>query len=150
MLFRSFQCATHDGMQAELWIIGDGSERGEIESIIAKHGLEQEITLHGWVPQDKCPALIAQCDVLVLPSIRECGGAVVLEAMALGLPVVATDWGGPADYINEETGILIPPSSPAELTTGLDNALTSLSGNSELRKKMGLAGRGRIEIEFDW
>ena len=60
--------------------------------------------------------LLRNSDIMVLPSMRECGGAVVLEAMASGVPVIAAKWGGPADYISEGTGILIPPDRQSNLS----------------------------------
>ena len=65
---------------------------------------------HGFVSAGAMCRLLAGFDALVLPSLYECGGAVVLEAMAMGLPVIATKWGGPTDYLDEKTGILIEPT----------------------------------------
>ena len=150
LLVKAFSQAINNGMNAELWIIGDGPLRGEIEHQIIRCNLEQRVTLHGWVSQEKCPALLKQCDALVLPSILECGGAVVLEAMALALPVIAANWGGPADYLNDECGILIPPSSETQFTSDLATALYKLNSSPEMRIEMGLAGRARVEKEFSW
>jgi glycosyltransferase involved in cell wall biosynthesis len=55
--------------------------------------------------------ILRDSDVFVMPSLRECGGTAILEAMALGKPVVTTDWGGPADYVTPECGLLVSPTS---------------------------------------
>ena len=89
----------------ELHIIGDGGIRSQLEALAGELGLGDRVVFHGFVPQDQCASLLAGIDALLLPSLYECGGAVVLEAMAMGLPVIATKWGGPADYLDEKTGI---------------------------------------------
>jgi glycosyltransferase involved in cell wall biosynthesis len=90
------------------------------------------------------------CDALVLPSLYECGGAVVLEAMAMGLPVIATKWGGPADYLDDTSGILIEPIGRERFIVDLAEAMVRLVQSSDLRRQLGQAGRARVAAEFDW
>jgi glycosyltransferase involved in cell wall biosynthesis len=87
---------------------------------------------------------------MVLPSLLECGGAVVLEAMACGTPVIATKWGGPADYVDSASGILIEPASKESLVEGLTDAMRKLAWSYELRQNMGSAGQSRVRQYFDW
>lgn len=101
-----------------LTVIGDGAMKHELEqkaqelNLLAPEMYQSgKVFFTGWLPQKECSNLLQSFDALVLPSLLECGGAVVLEAMAKGLPVIATNWGGPADYIDRSCGILIDPSS---------------------------------------
>jgi glycosyltransferase involved in cell wall biosynthesis len=68
----------------------------------------------------------------------------------MGKPVVAAAWGGPLDYVNAETGVLIDPQTPEAFARDLAAALERLAGDPALRRSMGAAGRRRIEREFDW
>ena len=86
----------------------------------------------------------------MLPSIYECGGAVVLEAMASGKPVIATRWGGPADYLDESCGILIDPDGPEALIAGFAKAMETLMASPQLCASLGAAGRQRVVRDFDW
>jgi glycosyltransferase involved in cell wall biosynthesis len=87
---------------------------------------------------------------LVLPSIYECGGAVVLEAMACGTPVIATDWGGPADYLDATCGILVDASNPEAILEGFTSGMRKLIADPNLRTVLGKAGRKRVEAHYDW
>lgn len=139
-----------------LLIAGDGDVRGRLEQLAGELGLlsqdEAAGTVHfaGWLSQVECARAVAARDALVLPSIHECGGAVVLEAMALAKPVIATDWGGPKDYLNAECGILVAPQSPEALTRGLEEALVKLARSPALREEMGQSAKRRVHAEFDW
>jgi glycosyltransferase involved in cell wall biosynthesis len=70
--------------------------------------------------------------------------------MATATPVVATAWGGPADYLNTSCGILIDPSNAAVITQGFIDAMRKLIADPELRMSLGKAGRQRVEELFDW
>jgi glycogen(starch) synthase len=74
----------------------------------------------------------------------------VLEAMACGLPVIATAWGGPLDYLDASTGVLVEPSSRQALIAGLADAMLRLAASPALRESLGSAARQRIERDFDW
>ena len=100
-------CARHP---ARFTVYGDGPMRAAWEDQSRRLGLAHIVQFAGWLSQRECSAALNGADVLVLPSLYECGGAVVLEAMACGLPVVATNWGGPADYIDPACGILVDPT----------------------------------------
>jgi len=134
----------------ELHIVGDGSIRSQLETLTTTLGLNQHVVFHGFIPQEQCATLLADCDVLVLPSICECGGAVVLEAMAMGRPVIATKWGGPADYLDETSGILIEPRGRELFIADLAQAMVRLARSRELANQLGKAGRVRVASEFDW
>jgi glycosyltransferase involved in cell wall biosynthesis len=88
--------------------------------------------------------------VFILPSLRECGGAVVLEAMANGLPIIATNWGGPADYLDDSCGILVPPTDPERFVRDLADAMTALASDPERRRTLSEAGVRRVATEFTW
>lgn len=134
----------------ELHIVGDGPMRCKLEAQAASLKLGERVVFHGFVSQKHCAKLLLDCDALVLPSLYECGGAVVLEAMAMGLPVIATKWGGPADYLDETTGILIEPMERGRFIDDLAVAIVKLAGSRELAHQLGESGRARVAIEFDW
>lgn len=74
----------------------------------------------------------------------------VLEAMAAGLPVIATDWGGPADYLTDQCGFLITPESEQSMVDQIVTALVTLQENPALGRKMGMAGKERVLSQFTW
>jgi glycosyltransferase involved in cell wall biosynthesis len=133
---------------AELWIIGDGPERRRLESQAEALGLSDAVTFLGWVSREECPRVLSQCDVLLHPSIFDCGGAVVLEAMALGLTVVALNWGGPSDYLAAGEGVLIDPHSRSQAVAELADAVLSLT--QERRRELGKAAQQRVADDYMW
>lgn len=155
LLIAAFEQAK-DTNPMELVIVGDGLERPRLESIARDHGLLADepkpgsVWFAGWQSQQDCASILASCDAMTLPSLRECGGAVVLEAMAMGLPVIATDWGGPADYLDASCGILVEPSSRSGFIDGLSSAMVRLASSLELRSDMGRAAQAKAQLEFDW
>ena len=155
ILLEAFQSVAAIGHMT-LDIIGDGLDRGLLEQLAQSFkilGNRREVgKVHfaGWLSQAECAARVAEADALVLPSLMECGGAVVLEAMALSLPVIATKWGGPVDYLDESCGILVEPTSRATFVKGLATAMHSLSSDPAKRIRMGLAARERVIKYFDW
>jgi len=135
---------------AVLEIIGDGDLRGELEAQTARLGIDSSVVFSGWLSQDQYALKLQQADALVLPSLREGGGAVVMEARAVGLPVIATNWGGPGDYLNSSCGILVEPASKQGFVKGLTDAMLKLAQSPELRQSLGCAGRERVREHFDW
>ncbi len=135
---------------AELDIIGDGPMLNAWKSLAAELGLKDRVHFRGWLTQRECADLLLNSIALVLPSLYECGGAVVLEAMAMGKPVIATRWGGPADYLDASCGVLVEPESYAGLVAGFAEAMRKLLGSPGLAKTLGVAGRERAIRDFDW
>jgi glycosyltransferase involved in cell wall biosynthesis len=155
ILINSFANASK-GVKMTLCIIGDGDLRNTLESQARSLGVWSEslepgrIYFMGWKSQAECAEYLRGSDCLVLTSLMECGGAVVLEAMALGLPVIATDWGGPADYLDPSCGVLVKPTSRIEFTKGVSDALIKIASDAELRRMLGHSGREKVKSEFDW
>jgi glycosyltransferase involved in cell wall biosynthesis len=131
-------------------ILGDGPMREALEAQTQRLGLSSRVRFAGWVAQTDCPRRIRHADVLVLPSYHECGGAVVLEAMACGLPCIATDWGGPADYLDTTCGILVPPRTTDQFVNDLAGAIVRLATDPPLRRSMGQQAKERVAAQFDW
>ena len=155
ILITAFAAASKNANVA-LTIIGDGDQRAELEllarglDVLGSASESGKVSFMGWKSQAECAQYLQNSDALVLTSLMECGGAVVLEAMAMGLPVIATNWGGPADYIDASCGLLITPTDRATFTRGVADALQKLANDPDMRANMGKAGRTRVEREFDW
>ncbi|MBL4744107.1 MAG: glycosyltransferase family 4 protein [Cycloclasticus sp.] len=136
--------------KVRLMIIGRGEEEAALKQLAIEEGVELEIDFLGWKSHEECTFLLANSDVLVLPSVKECGGAVVLEAMSVGLAVIAVNWGGPIDYITDKTGVLVDAPSPVELTNNLTAAIEKLVLDERLRISLGASALERIHVEFSW
>jgi glycosyltransferase involved in cell wall biosynthesis len=135
---------------AEFGVIGDGPMLEVWRNLAEELGIQDRVHFAGWLPQEECAARLQSSLALVLPSIYECGGAVVLESMAMGKPVIATRWGGPVDYLDESSGMLIEPKSYPDLAAGFADAMTKLMNSPELATSMGAAGHKRAVRDFDW
>jgi glycosyltransferase involved in cell wall biosynthesis len=149
LMLRAF-ARVNEGTPARLVIVGDGPERAGLESLARELNVGDRVAFRGWMPQAACAAELARADAMVLPSLHECGGAVVLEAMAAGLPVIASDWGGPADYLDGSCGVLVKPENPEQFVSGLAEAMGRLASSPELRARLGAAGRSKVEALYCW
>ena len=136
-------------MNVNLTILGDGPLRSTLEQYAEKNAPNKVVFL-GMVPHSETVKYYDNADIFILPSIRECGGAVVLEAMARGLPVAATRWGGPMDYITDETGFLVEPKSREYMVEQFSSIIDDLAQQPNLRYQLGNAAINRIKNYFLW
>jgi glycosyltransferase involved in cell wall biosynthesis len=128
----------------EALIVGDGPDRPAIQRRLRQLALEERVHLVG--ARDDVPAVLAEADVFVLSSRSEGMPVSVIEAMAAGLPVVASHVGGMSELVEDgETGFLVPPEDPTALT----RVLATLLEDQALRRRLGDAGRERARREFD-
>jgi glycosyltransferase involved in cell wall biosynthesis len=134
----------------EYWIIGDGPERKRLEKLAHSLGLAGKVRFWGTIPRTEVLAKLADCDVLVHPSLHDSGGWVCLEAMAAGRPVICLDLGGPALQVTEDTGIKVPATWPERVVSDLAAAFYKLASDPELRARLGLGARKRVEEHFNW
>jgi glycosyltransferase involved in cell wall biosynthesis len=123
--------------------VGDGPLRAEVERAVAEAGLEGRVWLAG--ERADIPQLLGALDCFVLPSRAEGISNTLLEAMACGLPVVATNVGGNRELVAEgESGTLVPPENPVALSDGL----AAYFRDPQRAMAHGAAGRRRVETEF--
>lgn len=133
-----------------LTIVGDGDQRSRLEQQVLDSPFKLNVDITGWKSRDEVEEYYANADIFILPSLRECGGAVILEAMAKGVPSISLDWGGPQDYITPETGVLIQPSSKQDLIKQLAEKIRYLVDNKEITKKMGKNALIHVKEYFTW
>jgi glycosyltransferase involved in cell wall biosynthesis len=120
-------------VDCRLKIVGDlqGEGKGLAERV-SQLRIGPRVEFLGWQSQERCAELLSKADVMVLPSVLDPGGAVVMEAMASGKAVIAVKWGGPADVLDANCGILIEPRDPASLVADLERAIVSLATDRNL------------------
>jgi glycosyltransferase involved in cell wall biosynthesis len=135
---------------AELDVVGDGPMLETWRSLARELRVSERVHFVGRETQSQYAARLRQSVGLVLPSLYESGGAVVLEAMAASKPVIATRWGGPVDNLDSSCGILVDPQSYRAMVTGFARAIQTLIDHPDMANAMGAAGRERAVREFDW
>jgi len=125
-LLTAFATAFGSGpTETTLTVVGDGPERDRMEHTTRRLGIEAQVRFLGRLARDAVREVLWHSHAFVLPSLHETFGVVLLEAMATGLPVVATASGGPEDLVTPETGLLVPPGD----TDALADALATLRGD---------------------
>ncbi len=144
-LARAFVLLVHRGLapKARLVLVGDGPLKARVEDVLR----EGDAYRYAWLAgsRDDVPSLLRSFDVFALSSRVEGISNTILEAMATGLPVVATQVGGNDELVVEgETGSLVPPGDPVALANGL----ARLIEDPALRTTQGRAARARVESEF--
>lgn len=108
----------------EFLLVGEGEYERRAKLLTKELGIASVVTFIGKRPNPEIPLWINACDLLVLPSLSEGFGVVLIEAMACGKPVVGTRCGGPEDIVNPDIGILVPPRDEAALAKALREVLS--------------------------
>ena len=134
----------------QLTIVGEGSERSALERMTGDLGIAEKVLFTGNLPLNEVAQIIQQAHVFCLPSVRESGGAVLLEAMAVGRPVIAIDFGGPAEIVDDGVGVKLPATGRADVVQGLIKQLENVRQQPELWIARGQEGRRRVEINYSW
>jgi len=144
-LLKAFGGMVAEGFAARLTIVGDGPLRAQVEGEIAALGLEDRVDLRGALSEQDTLAAIAGADALVLPSLMEGLPVVLMEAMALGKPVIASCVAGIPELVREgETGLLFRPSDWGHL----GEQMRRLVREPGLEAELGEAGRAAVAAEF--
>lgn len=134
-------------LPVRLTIIGTGPYQDELRRLTAALGLSDRVTFKGFVPNDQLADLYRGADLFVLPSQTESFGLVFAEAMASGLPILATRVGGIPDLVRHGLdGLLVEPADPHALRA----ALARLIANPAERRAMGASARARVLERYSW
>ena len=150
LAIKAFKDFSDSRPDAEFCIVGSGPEERRLKDIVGRLQIEDKVKLVQSMPRDQLLMKMASCDVFLFPSLRDGGGAVVVEAMAAGKPVVCLDVGGPGMHVTEDCGMKITPESPQQAVRELGAALESLYSDEILRLRLGKAARKRAEAEYHW
>lgn len=146
-LFEASRRLSNEGVAHRLQLIGGTPAEGSAEGQRISGSAPETVDLVGEVERSRIPELMAGFDVFCLPSWWEAAPMSILEAMACGLPVVATDVGDiPTMVFDGVTGRLVPARDPVRLA----EALAQVIGDSKIRAEMGRAGRQLALEQFDW
>ena len=146
LLVDAVRALLDQGVDVSLTMIGDGGDRPALERRIAALGLAGSVTLLGAVGQDSIRTHYAACDVFCLASFAEGVPVVLMEAMAMRRPVIATRIAGVSELVDDDvSGVLVRPGR-ADLLVA---AIARLAADDDLRRRMGEAGRERVVAEFD-
>ena len=136
--------------KSELTIVGSGPEELRLRKLVNDLGLGKQVHFFKWMPRQQLLSYMARHHAFLYPGIRDGGATVVVEAMAVGLPVICLDTGGPGMHVTYDSGIKIAPSSESATVDELSGALERLCENPELCSRMGVAARERAISEYHW
>lgn len=146
-LIEAFKTIKNRCPKTKLILAGKGEERENLESRISELGLHGDVVFLDYFPYKKMPELYNACDIVVLPSIFEPFGMVLVEAMACGKPIVGSKVGGIKDIIEDgENGFLTQPRNTQQLAGKIEILLF----NEDLRTKFGRKGREKSIENFSY
>lgn len=133
-----------------LEMIGDGPMMPEVRAIVDRLGIGDAITFHGWIDHTAVQAIAADTHLLTFPSIREFGGGVVLEAMALGVVPLVVDYGGPGELVVPGTGYKVPIADRPAVVSALRRQLEDIAADPSVLAGLGKAAQTRALRHFTW
>lgn len=135
---------------AEYWIVGDGPELERLKRQAAALGIASKVRFWGRLTRDETLARLADCHVLVHPSLHDAGGMTCLEGMAMGRPPICLDLGGPGAKVHSDAGVKVAAHTPEQAIADIAAAMTRLGSDPELRARMGAVGRRHVEENYRW
>lgn len=146
-LIRAIPKVLRENPKTKFVFVGKGNWKIKYERLAHELGVSNSTTFVGYVPDMLLPAYYSACDVFAFPTLAEAFALVLLEAMACGKPIVATNVDGVPEAVkHRSTGILVRPGDANELAS----AIVELLEDPELAKKYGAEGRRTIEKRFTW
>jgi glycosyltransferase involved in cell wall biosynthesis len=136
--------------QLILQIVGDGPERSSLQQLVKRLGLENLVHFDGPRSHDEVLLKLSKCDLMILPSIREFGGGVVIEAMAMGATPIVADYAGPGELVDETTGIKVAFTDRSSLVDGIRVAIDQFIENPSLLDRLANAARRKVLANYTW
>ncbi|MDQ2089357.1 glycosyltransferase family 4 protein [Marimonas arenosa] len=133
-----------------LEMVGDGPMLEGLTGFSAAQGVAEAVTFHGWLAHEEVQAVLGRCHLLSFPSVREFGGGVVLEAMALGVVPLIVDYAGPGELVTEGLGWKVPLGTRDEIVAGFRAALQRAAQDPGALAPMASAARARVAEAFTW
>lgn len=143
------EAASRLSRPATLTVVGDGPERGRLEALAGKCNLAR-IEFPGWLSHEAIAELYGRATAAVSLSLKEAGGTSIQEAMAAGVPVVATAWGGHMTRMIPEAGVLVLPDGRESIIAQTVAALERLMADPEHQQACGAAARNHASQHFRW
>jgi len=150
IILRAFAAVLNTGIQAELDIVGQGPKAADLRNLTECLSLSNRVQFITWLNRKELLKRMHGSDVFLFASLRDGGGAVVVEAMASGIPVICLNLGGPGFHIRKEWGVKIAPGLPGDVIKGFSRAMSQLAGIPKERRALGKAGRLRAEEFYLW
>ncbi|MBK1643684.1 glycosyl transferase [Thiocapsa imhoffii] len=139
-----------DEMPIQLSVVGEGPMAAEWRDQAARLGLEDRVRFLGNLPPPAVAEEMRRAHAFCLPSVRESGGAVLLEAMACARPVIAVAFGGPAEIVDDAVGRALPADGPEAVVAGFVEACRDLVRDPDTWRRRGETGRQRAEERYSW
>ncbi len=136
--------------RVEVEIVGDGRQRAALEDLARNENLGAGVTFSGWLSHAAVHERMTTAHVLVLPSLREFGGGVVVESMAAGAVPIVLDHGGPPELVSPGTGIVVPMGSRDEIVAALRASIAALAGDRAKLEAMSARCVERVREHFTW
>ncbi len=134
----------------ELTIVGFGPEEERLRQLVLQYGLEHVVKMVSFVPREEVLKYLEQSDIYLFASLREGFCSSLLEAMAVGLPVICLNWSGVGLSTDDNCAIRLPVTSPEQMPKDMAAAIEKLAADAALRRRMGEAGRRRVREVFNW
>lgn len=147
---RAFGKLAADHPDVSLLLVGEGPEKERLEALVAGLGLADRVRFLPWLARDGVYEEMRRSHVFLFPSLRDGGGAVVIEAMASGLPSICLNVGGPGFHMSPEWGFRIEPGSPDKVCDVIADALEKMYSDETLRAGMAAAGLERAAGYYTW
>lgn len=138
------------GVALQLEVLGDGPMAAPWQALARQLGLAASVHFHGAASGAQVAARMQACHALCLPSVRESGGAVLLEAMACARPVIALGFGGPAELVSPAVGALLPLTSPRQVSADLARTLADIVQQPAAWRRRGLRARHLVAAHYSW
>ena len=135
---------------AHFTVVGDGPERESLQQLTKSLGIDNAVTFTRWLPSSDTLAQLEQADVLVFPSLREFGGAVIFEALALGAVPVVADFGGPGDIVTPQVGYKIALRNESDLILKLGSVLRHLADDRNHLERLRQQGMAYAREHLTW
>ncbi len=135
---------------ARFTIVGDGPERASLEQLTKSLGIQKAVSFCGWLRHGEVLQRMGEADVLVFPSVREFGGGVVFESLAMGAVPVVADFGGPGDIVHPEIGFKVPLTNEEDVVLQIEKILSNLHGDRGLLERLRQQGMRYAREYLSW
>jgi glycosyltransferase involved in cell wall biosynthesis len=150
MAIRSLAALNRIGQNIRLTILGDGPLKASLTTLAKELNVQNRIHFTGYVTQQEAIRALKQSDIFLFPSLKEGGTWSLIEAMAVGLPIICLDTTGMHLITDDSCAIRVPPTNPEETIKKMAEAISMLAKDADLRRVMGGNARKRIKDHFLW